>query len=183
MKQLLTSLIIGFYKVYFTVALSTDGHLSFLERVENFIKSIFVSTIGAFILFHLNAWFSTNRGFMIGVVLFILINMILGAVVHKKKGGFDWKTLLKKTIQMCVVLLLSYFVLEVILSIVGESTIVQGFRITIQVSTLLYPGSKILKNIFIISEGEHPPKWVMEKIYNFQENGDLKALFEDKQNS
>ena len=35
---------------------------------------------------------------------------------------------------------------------------------------------KPLKNIFILSEGEHPPKWLMQRIYNFQNNGDLKEF-------
>lgn len=53
-----------------------------------------------------------------------------------------------------------------------------AFRVVLQMTTLIYPLSKILKNIFIISKGEHPPEWIMKRIYNFQENGDLSAFLE-----
>jgi hypothetical protein len=56
---------------------------------------------------------------------------------------------------------------------VGES-----FKILIQVVTLLYPVSKVLKNIYILSNKQFPPAFIMDKIYNFEKNGDLKDLFD-----
>lgn len=165
-----------FLKAYFTVALVYDQNLPPLDRSLNFLKTLLAFGPIVFILEKINIWFDTHQGFVIGVVVLILLNMVFGGIVYRRKKEFDWKTLLMKTNEMMVILILSYFTLEIILSVAGESDIVTAFRISIQVSTLLYPGSKILKNLFIFSKGKYPPKWLMTKVYNFQENGDLQAF-------
>ncbi len=179
----MSALKIALLKIYFYLALATDPNTSVWERIVVFF--LWILTLGpvVFVVDRLHKWIIDYQGFTIGVVLFILLNLILGGIVHQKKGDFDWQLLLRKTNKMVIVLLVSYFTLEVLISIVGENFVVDGFRIAIQVSTLLYPGSKILKNIFILSEGEHPPEWVMRKVYKFQENGDLQELFDKKKNN
>lgn len=169
-----------FYKAYFALALLFDDNLPTDDRLANFIKAIFAFGPLVFLLEQLNIWFDSHQGFVIGALVLIILNMIFGGMVHNRKKQFSWKTLLKKTNEMMIILILSYFTLEVIMSVAGTSDIVTVFRITIQVTTLLYPGSKILKNIFIFSKGEYPPEWLMKKIYNFQENGDLNELLKSK---
>lgn len=158
-----------------------DDTLSFSERAEYFWKSIITFAPIAFLLDAFNLWFEQNQLFFTSVILFIFVNMILGGYMHYKKATFDWQELLKKTMTMIVVVMTSYLILELILEVAGHNLVVDVFRTTIQVATLLYPGSKILKNVFILSEGEHPPQWVMEKIYNFQQNGDLSAFLKTKE--
>jgi hypothetical protein len=52
--------------------------------------------------------------------------------------------------------------LESVVLIVGQNIVAEGFRATIQISTLLYPSSKVLKNsLYIIKE--FPVSFVMEK--------------------
>lgn len=169
-----------FYKAYFNVALLFDQNIPKDDRILNFFKTILTFGPIAFILEQLNIWFFTHQGFVVGALILIIFNMILGAIVHARKKDFDWKILLKRTNEMTIILILSYLTLEVIMSVAGSSPVVTVFRITIQVTTLLYPGSKILKNIFIFSKGEYPPEWLMKKIYNFQANGDLNALLKSK---
>jgi hypothetical protein len=96
--------------------------------------------------------------------------------MHHSAKRFDWEKLLYKTVKMLLIISGVYFVLQGIISPVGENIVTVGFKATFQVATLLYPGAKILKNLFILSKGEHPPKWIMQKVYNFQANGDLKAF-------
>jgi len=103
--------------------------------------------------------------------------------VHNRRQEFSWKTLLKKTNEMMFIVIISYLTLEIIMSVAGGNEIVTFFRITIQITTLLYPGSKILKNIFIFSKGEYPPEWLMKKVYNFQESGDLNEFLKSKNNN
>lgn len=165
-----------FYKFYFSIALLTDDNIDLSDRIWKFLLAILTFGPIAFILDKAGSWFTTHQGFVIGVVGVILINIILGGLVHNRKKDFDWKTLLYKTNEMVIILLASYLTLEILMSVAGDNPVITAFRITIQVTTLLYPGSKILKNIFILSKGEYPPKWLMTKVYNFQENGDLNAL-------
>ena len=79
---------------------------------------------------------------------------------------------------MIVVVWLSYIVFEIIISAARPEVVASGFRSALQVATLAYPGAKILKNVHIYSNGEHPPQWIMKKLYNFEKNGDLKAFLE-----
>jgi hypothetical protein len=127
----------------------------------------------AFIFGLLNAWYMGNTEFTYAVLIIVFINMVFGGYMHFIKGRFKWETFLKKTMVMVLVIGVSYAVLEMIVSFAGSGAVIQGFRAAIQVATLLYPGAKILKHVFVLSKGEHPPKWIMKKLYNFQENGDL----------
>jgi hypothetical protein len=60
--------------------------------------------------------------------------------------------------------------------------VAEGFRVTIQISTLLYPTSKALKNLYIISNKEFPPGFIMEKLYKFEQTGDVAELYKTTYN-
>ena len=62
---------------------------------------------------------------------------------------------------------------------IGDNFISEGFGTIIQISTLLYPTSKALKNLFILSNNQFPPAFIMERLYNFEKTGNLKDLFPD----
>lgn len=165
-----------FAKLFCNVVVTVDHNSDTLSRVESFIQSLKYFTPVAFILGALNAWYMSNKEFTYAMVIIVLINMILGGVMHFRKGAFKWESLLIKTIKVIAVIGLTYITLEMIISFAGDGIIIQGFRAVLQVATLLYPGAKILKNVFILSNGEYPPEWLMKKIYNFQQNGDLKEF-------
>lgn len=165
-----------FIKAFFNLILIGDKNLPTIERIELFFKSLLALAPIAFLLDLSKNWFMDNQKFTTAVVLIVFINMVVGAYMHLKKGNFSWKKFITKTISMVFVINITYIVLELIISRAGDNFVVEGFRAALQVATLLYPGAKILKNIFILSSGEHPPKWIMQKIYNFQENGDLKEF-------
>lgn len=162
------------YKLYFS--------LMFLYEQNNspsFLKALAVAlcSVVVWLAENFGLWFTDNSIFATGVLAVILCNMIFGGYVHHVRyRDYNWKTLLTNTIEMIIILLVSYFVLEIVLRVAGESTVSSVFRITIQVSTVLYPGSKILKNVYVYSRGEYPPKWVMSRIYNFNKNGNLQEL-------
>jgi hypothetical protein len=150
------------------------------ERIASYIKTALLLGPLAFGFEILEIWFTTNQEFTAATLFMILLNMIFGGVMHFRKGDFDWQILIIKTVLMTVVVLVTYFVLEVIISFAGSGLIINGFRAALQVATLLYPGAKVLKHIFILSEGEHPPKWIMYRVYNFKDNGDLQAFIDGR---
>ena len=78
---------------------------------------------------------------------------------------------------MIAILLLAYTLLESLVLVVGTNMVAEGFRVAIQVSTLLYPTSKALKNLYILSNKEFPPAFIMEKLYKFEQTGDLAELY------
>lgn len=163
-------------KLYLNFILLADHSQTISERSEYLLRSVITLTPFVILLKVVNLWFTDNVLFGTGIILLIMINMFLGGAMHNRKKDFKWSLLIKKTVTMVVVTFTTYLVLEMIISILGKNMIVEGFRAALQVATLLYPGSKILKNIFILSKGEHPPKWIMQKVYNFKDNGDLAAF-------
>lgn len=163
-------------KLYCNILIIGWGGFPVSERAGSFGRSLIVFAPLAFAFEVLNRWFDTNQDFTLAVIFMIFLNMVFGGIMHFKKRDFDWFTLLYKTVIMIVVVLVTYFVLEIIINFAGEGLIVNGFRAALQIATLLYPGAKVLKHIFILSDGEHPPKWIMHKVYNFRENGDLNAF-------
>ena len=78
---------------------------------------------------------------------------------------------------MTTILFLAYTMLEMLRRTIGDNFISEGFGIIIQISTLLYPTSKALKNLFILSNKQFPPAFIMERLYNFEKTGNLKDLF------
>jgi hypothetical protein len=171
-----------FLKIYYNLIIFSQKEVAAAERVEAFYNSAkYVSPVG-FVLGLLNTWYMENTEFTYAVLIIVFINMFLGGIMHFRKGAFRWEVLLTKTMIMLIVIGVSYSVLEMIVSFSGSGIIIQGFRASIQVATLLYPGAKILKHIFVLSNGEYPPKWLMDKLYKFKENGDLNQFLDTENN-
>ncbi len=153
------------------------------DRIESMINSIVTFTPIAIILSGLELWFKDNQMFFSFVIIAIMFNMLLGGIMHWKKGDFNLETFLIKTITMLIVVLISYVLLEFLVQIVGvENATGILFEKTIQVATILYPTGKCFKNVYILSDGKHPPEFIMNKIYNFQKTGDLNDFIKSKEN-
>lgn len=154
-----------------------DSGASLTEKAEYFGKAGAPIGVLTFIFGTMSSWYMDNQGFTIAVAFFVGLNALVGGFMHWiKLLDFDWGELLLKTSRMILVIGLTYFVLEAMITIAGEGMIINGFRASVQVATLLYPGMKLIKASFILSNGEHPPKWLMEKLYNFNKNGDLRQF-------
>ena len=65
--------------------------------------------------------------------------------------------------------------------IAGDNLAGEVFKVTIQIATILYPASKILKNIYVLSNKQYPPSFIMDKIYKFEKDGNVKDLFNKKE--
>jgi hypothetical protein len=165
-----------FFKIYCNLLISSESDGDPMHRLESLGRVLMYISPIAFIIGVLDLWYQDNEAFTLSAVGFIFANAIIGLIAHFVRKDFNWETFLTKTMKMVLIISGVYFVLELIISPIGDNSITDGFRSTIQVSTLLWPGGKILKNFFIWSGGEHPPKWVMQKLYNFQKNGDLNAF-------
>src|SRR5690606_16330533 len=85
-----------------------------------------------------------------------------------------------KNIEMACVVIVVYIMLEMLRYTAGDNIAGEAFKILIQITTLLYPTSKVLKNVHIITSGRYPPKFIMRRLYNFEKNGDLSDFFNNK---
>lgn len=160
------------------IILLVDNRPSFTEKLNYLFNLIITFAPIAYLLDGLNLWFKTNQQFSSFILICLVVNMIVGAHYHYRQGTFDWVEMFKKNILMWVVLITVYGMLEMLRFTAGNNFVGESFKILIQVVTLLYPISKVLKNIYILSNKQFPPAFIMDKIYKFEKDGDLNDLFD-----
>ena len=156
--------------------------ISWVDRIENFFKSFILFGPVAFLIGAVENWYIENEHFFYAVIVLLIVNMWLGGRMHWKKKQFDTKIFLNKTSEMIISLSLIYLGLEMIISLGGENSVTSGFRLILQITSLIYPFSKIAKNIYILTKGKYPPEWLMKKLYDFEKTGDLNAFMKTPKN-
>lgn len=154
----------------------SETSIDISEKAQYLMKLLMTFTPIVWVLDALNIWFDNNELFFTILVWTIIVNMVSGARVHKINGTFKFKTLLWKNIEMCFIILLTYPILEGINKLTGDNVAGNVFQWVIQISTILYPGSKAIKNIYIWSNGRYPPEFIMERLYNFEKTGDIETI-------
>lgn len=157
--------------------ISDTDNVGWLDRVK-YGWNVFIHIAPvAFVLDLVNWWFAENQQFGNFMCAALIINMIVGAVMHLKNKSFSFKLFLYKNLEMGFSVVVVYVMLEMLRYTAGANFAGEIFRVSIQIMTLLYPASKVAKNIFILTKGKYPPEFLMKRLYNFEKNGDLANLF------
>ncbi|MCO6149050.1 hypothetical protein [Flavobacterium sp. NRK1] len=172
-----------FRKIFYTIILLSADKPTFWEKIGYLVKLVMSFGMVAWLLDKCGLWFQDNEMFFTGLIMAMFINMVFGYAYHKKIKDFHWKKFFLKNIEMWGIILLVYPFLEVISHVAGNNILAETFKITLQISTLLYPGSKALKNAYLLSEKKFPPGFVMNRLYNFEKTGDLNELINGKQDN
>ncbi|HMR19315.1 MAG TPA: hypothetical protein PKA53_08455 [Sphingobacterium sp.] len=159
--------------------LASDQSLDIWERIKFYLIACAQFAPVAFFLNLMKWWFYENQQFASFMLLVLFINMVVGVVSHIKKGTFSFRLFLLQNALIIFVCSCVYTSLETLRYTVGDNIAGDLFRSTIQSMTLGYPISKILKNIFLLTNGQFPAEWLMRKLYNFEKNGDLKKFFDN----
>lgn len=165
---------------YQIILLADNSNATFWDKIRYLFILLSTSSPIVFILNEMGEWFKDNSQFVSFLLVVFCINMAVGIVFHKSKNTFSWEEFFKRNALMWFVCVCVYWVLEMLRITVGDNSIGEVFGITIQLVTLLYPISKILKNIFILTGGKHPPEFIMNRLYNFEKTGDPNDLLNDK---
>tara|TARA_R110000772_G_scaffold35637_11_gene85866 strand:+ start:7816 stop:8373 length:558 start_codon:yes stop_codon:yes gene_type:complete len=163
-------------KILFSIILLASDKPSLQEKLQYLIKLIVTFAPIAFLLEQFDVWFVDNEVFFSYVIVTLLVNIFVGGWYHKKNGSFEWAMFFRKNIEMWVILILVYPVLEMVSNLAGHNIVGDGFKVVIQIATLLYPASKVFKNAYILSNKKFPPSFIMDRIYNFEKSGNLKDL-------
>lgn len=124
------------------------------------------------------AWFSNNTLFATAISAALLVNCVVGFYYHYKNNTLDLEQFIWKNSEILVAVLLVYLLLTALASPLSGNTVGIIFKSTIEFVTILYPTSKALKNIFILTDGKHPPEFVMKAIYQYEKEGKLKDFFD-----
>lgn len=165
------------YRIIARIILATSEEPTWMDRVKYILSGVATIAPFAFLINVLTWWATDNEVFAYSFWGALLINTIVGAVRHWETGTFNlWDCMVKTLLTMFVMFSL-YAMFEMIRYSIGESFVGDVFRSTIQAMTLLYPTSKVAKNIFLLTKGKYPPSFLMKKLYDFDKSGDLGQLF------
>ena len=157
--------------------LITDTNPNFWDKTKYSFSVFLQFAPVVFILDLIDWWFTENKQFGTFMCIALVFNLIVGAWAHLRSKTFCFKRLILRNLELCAIVIAGYTMLEMLRYTAGNNIAGDLFRISIQIMTLMYPGSKIFKNIFIISNGRYPPEWIMIRMYDFEKNGDLSKLF------
>lgn len=151
-----------------------------VEKIGYSLEAIVKLAPVAYVLSMVQWWFSENKQFGEFMCIALIINMGVGVWFHLKAGTFKFPEFIWKNLGMVAIVICGYMMLEMLRYTAGDNLAGELFRVLIQITTLLYPGSKIMKNLFILSNKKFPPEFIMQKLYNFEKNGDLHDFFNNK---
>lgn len=167
-------------KIFCGMILIADSRPTFIEKIKYF--ALIISTLSPVIwlIESLSGWYITNNQFANCVFITIFLNIIIGGWYHYKMGSFSYEQFILRNSLMIAVILFGYTMLEIIKLRLGDNILAQGFGTIIEVSTILYPGSKVLKNLYILSNKQFPPAFIMERLYNFEKSGNINDLIDNK---
>jgi len=167
-------------KIFCDIILIADSRPTFIEKIRYF--GLIISTLSpvVWLVEGVSKWYLINMQFADFVFLGIIFNLIIGCWYHFKMGSFSMEQFIVRNSIIVIVLILGYAMLEMLRITIGKNIFAEGFGIIIQVSTLLYPMSKALKNLYILSNKQFPPSFIMERLYNFEKTGNIKDLFPEE---
>lgn len=162
--------------------LFTESKVDFWDKI-NYLKNLLITFAPiAFVLRWFNWWFEKNEQFANFLVIALFLNMVIGVWVHLKMNTFSFENFLKKNTTMIFACVSTYATLELLRYTAGDNVMSEIFKITIQIMTLLFPISKFVKNMYIITNGDFPPEFFIKRLYNFEKEGNLNDFFNGKKN-
>lgn len=167
-------------KILYTTILLASDKPTFSEKLQYLVKLLLSLTPVVAFMEYFNVWCTDNSQFITWVIVALATNMGVGIKYHLKMGTFSWKDFFAKNIAMIVNVLVVYVLLDLLRVSAGDNLIAEGFKALIQVTTLLHPVSKALKNIYILNQKKFPPSFIMERLYNFEKTGNLDDLYNGK---
>lgn len=152
--------------------------LSYEDRLMLFLKSIAKLAPFVFLANIIIGWHDEHALFLSGLYGILLINAVIGIFTHIKLKTFDIGDFFKSTLITIAVIFAVYYSLDKMGNSIPEGFLEMGFASTVQIMTLLFPISKILRNSFILTNGTFPPLFLMQKLYNYEKDGNLKNFLD-----
>lgn len=172
---------LAYITLFFTpiiLLFTTKIKLTEKERLEYFISSLFKFTPIAFLINSAFNWHNKHQSFLYGLYGVLFANALFGVLTHLKLNTFDVGEFFKSTLVTVIVVFGVYFSLDQIDESIPEGFLSVAFTSSIQIITLLYPIAKIMRNGFILTNGKFPPEFLIQKLYNYERDGNIKEFLE-----
>ena len=155
----------------------TDTSIALRDRLYYLGQVLLHSTPFMLLCSYLLSWRQAHQAFVMALGGALLLNILIGAAYHLRYHSFSLRALLLKNAQMLSVIAAVYILLALLEVPLSQTTTGEVFENTLQLMTLLYPVSKAIKNIFVLTHGKYPPAWVIKALYNYEREGKLKEFF------
>lgn len=169
---------IGIFIVPIVLLFAPIGTIPLKDRINYFWEVITKYSPLLFLYTMAVAWYDQNKPFALAMGTALLLNLIIGARYHWLKGTFNLTRMMVKNIELLAIVAGVYMLLKVLTIPLEEWFVGTLFKATIEFISILLPTEKALKNMFIITNGKHPPAWVIKALYNYQKEGKLKDFFD-----
>nr|DAT34002.1 MAG TPA: hypothetical protein [Caudoviricetes sp.] len=156
-----------------------DDKIQLRDRVYYFFFAFFKSIPLLMLYSYFSMWREKNEFFFAGIGFILFLNMTVGAIYHAKAGSFSIKEFIGGNIMILLVVSVVYISLSVLSIPLNDTEMGKIFQSVLQFMTLMYPVSKIVKNIFVLTGGKYPPKFIMKALYNYEKEGKLKDFFDE----
>ena len=157
---------------------STQLPINYEERIFFFFKALLKFAPIFFLVNIIIGWHHEHSFFLNGLYAVLLVNALVGIFTHIKLETFDLGEFFKSTLVTIAVIFSVYFSLDVLGNSIPDGFLEIGFASSVQMMTLLFPISKILRNSFVLTNGKFPPSVLIEKLYNYEKDGNLKNFLE-----
>lgn len=147
--------------------------ITLFDRIKYFFRSAYLTAPFFFVYTLALTWYNNNELFANAIGTALVINLLVGIKYHWTRGTFSIRIFLIRNIEMLLIIASVYFVLMALAVPLSKSFTGTLFISTVEFISILYPTSKALKNIFIISNGKFPPTFIMRALYDFDKDGNL----------
>jgi hypothetical protein len=168
--------------------LTTEGKIDTINIAISAIKSwIFavilspiIYTIGR-LLNILDRLILSEKDFIIILLISVIVDTTIGLIKHIKIKDLCVRKFILKTFEklsLCMIGMVLFNSLSY--PIRNHSDMLEWFNIMVQLVLLTYPIMNAFKNIYILSTGKFPPKFIMDRFLKFNETGNVNEIFNSK---
>lgn len=168
------------------IILASSKDVSLSNRLHYFLEALGKTAVALYLIDQINKWFLENHRFALFLCFALFTNIVVGSVFHFWNRSWNFPDFFKKNGIMIFAVCTMYMLLEQLRYTIGDNIAGDFVKATIQGMCLMYPTSKVAKNFFIMTNGQFPPKFLMDRIEGFVKNGDLRDFFDklrkDKEN-
>lgn len=162
----------------FMLLYSVGAGVTHWDRIKYALQALWISFPMIVLYNHLAEWHKSNTIFIESASIIIFINMIFGGASHWRQGTFSWKDLAIKNFMIIFIVLSSYLVLDRLFGFFHSTFVGDMLKSSVSFMVLMYPASKCMTSIFIVSNGKFPPEFLMKLFYSYEKTGRLKDFFD-----
>ncbi|EGD34715.1 hypothetical protein [Capnocytophaga sp. oral taxon 338] len=166
-----------FFFVSLILLFYSGEKIALRDRLYYLVITLVHSTPLVFVGSYFSAWLQLHEPFLLGIGVALFLNMAVGALYHLHQHSFNLWQFLYKNAKMMAVISVVYILLALLNVPLAKTASGELFESTIELMTLLYPVSKAIKHIFILTHGKYPPQWIIKALYNYEKEGKLKEFF------